>query len=1105
MESQKRLNIQFYSNLYSFMLLKKQYSLRSLISVIFIGFLSLQVHGSLPYTFRQSNPLHEPYRWKTFTELSDKGIRCMVEGEDQSMWFGTAKGLYHYDGLHWNHYQEANEVLKAPVYGLCYTNDDILYVVSPKGICHFHNNIWQTDILFPDNKILGSEWEILNITKTTNGEIWVPVYFGLVQIVNNKISIFTTLAQIEGLEDSFKEVEIIDLTGVFPEFEEFIVFDILEDRFGNLWLGMEDGTTLRFYNKNHNPKSAGRYTLYTEADSMLISRLPILYESINGQIFNISQSIKGGINIFSFETESWTAYPLSDKFGGDNLAFSICETNDGTLWIGGFSRFFTQRQGSWTEYKQPELPVPTTRIHFYPTSDGSLWMAGHLADVIRIEYSSPYWKTYKDLLFQCESTDGLQWFLNAKGKIVIHNVPNNTWEVMDYEFPMSDPTCIFIDNESILWATGSHDNVAAIAWNSDGMWNLKTFPDVCWGFYPNGIVQTHDNSIWFGADPDCGDKEWGLVKYTPSNGDPFDDRAWHHYKGSEISQVAYALSETDDGKLLCGSYLGLFEFNGTSTRALHEVLKGDIIKVESMVKDPAGGVWIGTRSQGVIHYINDNDWVQYTTENGLASNSVSTMLLSDDSTLWVGTDKGISRFDGRKWTKWAVPEYFTIARGNGLLQKGNNNSIFITLTTMEWYRRVFYNKEYPTEDSPLISYQITPETIPPETEITKYDRKVYYPGNAMIFWQGTDKWNATDPGLLQYSFRLDDGEWSDYSTEKSHTFLSLQRGWHQLEVKTRDNFLNVDATPTTIRFKVIPPIWGRVWFIMTVIAVLATIIYLLYSSIKKSREMEAQNITMKQKNEDLVKQQKEIEEKGKQIMELLEKERENQWLNEGVLLINDIIKKYSDNLKKLSVSLLEKLIDYLQVNAGGIMLYRKDESGKDKNEYLELIAGFGYNKERLEQKKMHIEEGLTGACFKEKKTMVVNNVPDQYFIGSGLGKAKLTELVLVPLKMLDEIVGIIEISSLKSLEPKMIKLLELVAENVASNILNLESRAKIEKMLEVSKQQTEQLHEQEEEMRQQMEELQATQEESHRREDALKKELKACRDQLKDSVKKKRK
>lgn len=132
-----------------------------------------------------------------------------------------------------------------------------------------------------------------------------------------------------------------------------------------------------------------------------------------------------------------------------------------------------------------------------------------------------------------------------------------------------------------------------------------------------------------------------------------------------------------------------------------------------------------------------------------------------------------------------------------------------------------------------------------------------------------------------------------------------------------------------------------------------------------------------------------------------------------------------------------------------------------------------------------LEEGLVGACFREKKTMKFNNVPESYFVESGMGKARIVELVLVPLKLHDEIIGILEISSFRKIDEKKIKLLEIVSENVASNLISLEAKSRIEKLYRQSQEDTARLHEQEEELHQQMEELHATQEESQRREQQL--------------------
>ena len=105
---------------------------------------------------------------------------------------------------------------------------------------------------------------------------------------------------------------------------------------------------------------------------------------------------------------------------------------------------------------------------------------------------------------------------------------------------------------------------------------------------------------------------------------------------------------------------------------------------------------------------------------------------------------------------------------------------------------------------------------------------------------------------------------------------------------------------------------------MILIGVVVTIFYLFVNSIRKNREMEAQNKIMKQNNENLRTQQDEIEQKGQQIMKLLENERETKWLNDGVLLISDVIKQHRDNVNNLSNAILGKLAEYLNISAGAI-------------------------------------------------------------------------------------------------------------------------------------------------------------------------------------------
>jgi hypothetical protein len=57
--------------------------------------------ASQPFHPTLADPVVEPWRWRTFPELSGLGLQCLTEGKDGTMWFGTADGAWSYDGLQW--------------------------------------------------------------------------------------------------------------------------------------------------------------------------------------------------------------------------------------------------------------------------------------------------------------------------------------------------------------------------------------------------------------------------------------------------------------------------------------------------------------------------------------------------------------------------------------------------------------------------------------------------------------------------------------------------------------------------------------------------------------------------------------------------------------------------------------------------------------------------------------------------------------------------------------------------------------------------------------------------------------------------------------------
>lgn len=211
-----------------------------------------------------------------------------------------------------------------------------------------------------------------------------------------------------------------------------------------------------------------------------------------------------------------------------------------------------------------------------------------------------------------------------------------------------------------------------------------------------------------------------------------------------------------------------------------------------------------------------------------------------------------------------------------------------------------------------------------------------------------------------------------------------------------------------------------------------------------------------------------------------EDEKRN-WSTNGIAKFADILRgKNHLALEQFSQEIIVELVNYMQVVQGGLFIINDNDS---ENPVIEMMSCFAYNRKKIASKKFKKGEGLIGRCIDEMETLYMNEIPADYLtITSGLGGEKPKYLLIIPLKVNEEVFGAIEMASFKPVDDFKIEFAEKVCENIASALSTAKINQKTQELLEQSNEQAEEMAAQEEEMRQTLEEMMATQEEAERKE-----------------------
>lgn len=213
------------------------------------------------------------------------------------------------------------------------------------------------------------------------------------------------------------------------------------------------------------------------------------------------------------------------------------------------------------------------------------------------------------------------------------------------------------------------------------------------------------------------------------------------------------------------------------------------------------------------------------------------------------------------------------------------------------------------------------------------------------------------------------------------------------------------------------------------------------------------------------------------LKKLKREDQQRNWANEGIAKFSEIVRN-TGNSEELPVKCISFLTKYLSAQQGSLFLLEEEETG----DVLKLAGCYAFDRRKFVEKTIEIGSGLVGQTFLEGQPMKLKQIPKDYIhITSGLGEASPSYLAIVPMKVEDKVIAVVELASFSEIADHEIGFLSKAGEFFASAIINSRTTVKMKALLDQSAVREEETKQREEELRQNMEELQATQEELMRK------------------------
>ena len=711
---------------------------------------------------------------------------------------------------------------------LTQTTDGFLWIGTESGLVSFDGARfvpWRLPegMHLPDDRIVA-------LLGAKDGSLWIGTGNGLAQWKDGKLAVFATVGRFGAL---------------------------LEDQHGTVWAGHTRALTelpplCRF--------TAGDFRCFGPADSLPVHYVAALHEDRKGELWIGGDS---GVCRWRSGNPECHAIPVmadsGDKFG----VFSIADDSDGNLWAGtGSIGIWRLASGRWTRYSEPSSPGLDSEC-LLADRRGAFWIGARDSGLLRLAAGRTEHFTRADGLSGdavhefFEDREGNVWVGTTSGLDRFRDVKVATMTARE-GLPGGRIMSVVAARDGGVWIADDRVLFRFENGTISASWGAGH------GLPGNALTSLLEDSrgrLWVGIDNGLvwRERDRFLQVRMPDGSSP---------------GVVRALTEDRDGSLWISTI--------DPRRALVRVRDGRVVeavpverfggqRVDAILADPGGGVWIGLGnselklykdgkldsyapkvpgsnrirslfldSRGLwevtslgLHRFRNGQVDTLDTKSGLPCNDVESVVTGDDGSLWLKTACGLVYITPGALDFWSEnPKARIEVRVLDALDGSRAGlSPFTPRSAKSLDGRLWFAIE--TGGLQVLDPKnLNDNVVPPPIQVLGViaDRRPYAPGAPIRLPPHTrdveidyTALSLTVPEKIQFRFRLEgaDEQWHDAGYRREASYSNLKPGSYRFSVMACNNDGVWSSDAATLAFSIRPAFYQTYGFLGVCVAAVA--------------------------------------------------------------------------------------------------------------------------------------------------------------------------------------------------------------------------------------------------------------------------------------------